>query len=133
MQFLTFLLRVAPWLAGLWIYRALQQQQQLERDLSQERLDHLQMQLTAERARREQAELMVREAMQAPGGELAAASTTAVSEPPPAPAAAPPLAAPTVAPPVAPVPPPRRATARCAPRALGGRCRRSLGGPVRRG
>ena len=83
MQFLTFLLRVAPWLAGLWIYRALQQQQQLERDLSQERLDHLQMQLTAERARREQAELMVREAMQAPGGELAAAPPPALESPPP--------------------------------------------------
>ena len=85
MQILTFLLRIAPWLAGLWLYRTLQQQQQLERDLTQERLDHLQLQLTSERARREQAELMAREAVQAHTPAAAEAAPAPVA--PPAPAA----------------------------------------------
>ena len=78
MQFIALVLRVLlPWAAIIWIYRALQSQQRLERELTEERIDHLELQLRNERARREQAELMARQIAQAGGSDMAGAAMAA--------------------------------------------------------
>ncbi|MYA02469.1 MAG: hypothetical protein F4Y35_11845, partial [Chloroflexi bacterium] len=116
MQFIATVLRVLlPWAAIIWIYRALQSQQRLERELTEERIDHLELQLSNERSRREQAELMARQIAQAsgastseppiPAASLAAAPAASPPSPPALPAAPPtPVAPPTPA--AVPAPPP---------------------------
>ncbi|MCY3568391.1 MAG: hypothetical protein OXH38_07160, partial [Chloroflexi bacterium] len=112
MQIIATVLRVLlPWAAILWIYRALQSQQRLERELTEERIDHLELQLRNERARREQAELMARQIAQAGGSEpsaVAAVAPTPAASPPAAPAATlrAPSAPPTPPQPAAAPPPP---------------------------
>ncbi|MXX79688.1 MAG: tetratricopeptide repeat protein [Chloroflexi bacterium] len=126
LQFIATVLRVLlPWAAILWIYRALQSQQRLERELTEERIDHLELQLRNERARREQAELMARQIAQASGSEPSGLAASAPSPTPNRPATPPsalraPSAPPTppqpaAAPPPPPAPTPPAATQPAAP------------------
>ena len=106
MQFIALVLRVLlPWAAIIWIYRALQSQQRLERELTEERIDHLELQLRNERARREQAELMARQIAQASGSDSAGPVMAPAPPAPPPSRPAPPPPAPARAPEPPPAPP----------------------------